>query len=44
MVKMSVESKNLLRPKMMVVQIWRISCKFSLLNRLFRIVYSLIAG
>ncbi len=42
MVKMSVESKNSLQPKM-VVQIWRIPCKFSLLNRLFRIVYSSIA-
>ncbi len=40
--KMGVESKNPLRPKMMV-QIWRISCKFSLLNRLFRIIYSSIA-
>ncbi len=42
MMKMNVESKNLLQSKMMM-QIWRISCKFSLLNKLFRIVYSSIA-
>ncbi len=35
-------SKNLLQFKMMM-QIWRISCKFFLLNRLFCIIYSLIA-
>ncbi len=40
--KMSVESKNFLRSKMMM-QIWRISCKFFLLNRLFCIIYSSIA-
>ncbi len=40
--KMSVESKNLLQSKIMM-QIWRISCKFFLLNRLFCIIYSLIA-
>ncbi len=42
MMKMSVESKNLLQFKMMM-QIWRISCKFFLLNRLFHIIYLLIA-
>ncbi len=40
--KMSVELKNFLQSKMMM-QIWRISCKFFLLNRLFHIIYSLIA-
>ncbi len=42
MMKISEESKNLLQSKMMM-QIWRISYKFSLLNRLSRIVYSSIA-
>ncbi len=32
MMKMSVESKNFLKSKMMMMQIWRISCKFFLLN------------
>ncbi len=42
MMKMSVELKNFLQFKMMM-QIWRISCKFFLLNKLFYIIYSLIA-
>ncbi len=35
-------SKNFLQFKMMM-QIWRISCKFFLLNKLFHIIYSSIA-
>ncbi len=42
MMKISVELKNFLQSKMMM-QIWRISCKFFLLNKLFHIIYSLIA-
>ncbi len=38
MMKMSVELKNLLQFKMMM-QIWRISCKFFLLNKLFHIIF-----